>query len=595
MIEGCYCHACGESDGVTRIMMTMIPYFREVLISSFECGCDDCGWKNNEVQFGGELQARGCRFSLELACAADLDRQLIKSDTAAVALPSLDFEIPAGTQRGCVSTVEGMLSTAAHALRADQDARRAIDPVATAAIDDVIARLCLLAAGHESVFPFTLVLDDPAGNSFVENPRAPAADPRLAVEHYERTPSQDLAIGLQPARGVDLSRGAPDDADPAHRAPQPREAIAGVGALLAPAAAAGAGGGGDAAARGEAGDGAAAARDGGIGRREAMKLPINCPSCGREGDEVMCVTDIPHFKEVIIMAFDCEHCGYRSNDIKSASGTPARGAVARLVVESADDFARDVLKSETAGLSIPEIELEVAHGSLGGVYTTVEGLLEKVRDKIRGATCSAGDSADAAGGGAGGARERGAAAARAAARPPSARSSPRSTTSSRAGGCCSRSSCATCSPPRSSGRAARPQAAAARTRRCRARRAARGRGVRPHVGRGRGPRPARHAHRGLPGASRRPTRPTTPDKATLSAVAQPSPHQVDRVRRPPARCRARHRRRRRGRAPAPRPRARARARAADDAARATRPPRSTARGRASCRRRAASGTNAPAA
>ena len=90
-----------------------------------------------------------------------------------------EFEIPAGTQRGCVSTVEGMLSTAAAALRADQDARRAIDPVATAAIDDVIARLALLAAGHDAVFPFTLTLDDPAGNSFVETPSAPSADPHF--------------------------------------------------------------------------------------------------------------------------------------------------------------------------------------------------------------------------------------------------------------------------------------------------------------------------------------------------------------------------------------------------------------------------------
>ena len=95
VIEGCYCHACGESDGVTRIMMTMIPYFREVLISSFECGCDECGWKNNEVQFGGELQPRGCRYALELVERADLDRQLIKSDTAAVCSGDMDAGVGA--------------------------------------------------------------------------------------------------------------------------------------------------------------------------------------------------------------------------------------------------------------------------------------------------------------------------------------------------------------------------------------------------------------------------------------------------------------------------------------------------------------------
>ena len=42
------------------------------------------------------------------------------------------------------------------------------------------------------------------------------------------------------------------------------------------------------------------------------------------------------------------------------------------------DLKRDLFKSETAGLAIPEIELELACGTLGGVYTTVEGILEKI-------------------------------------------------------------------------------------------------------------------------------------------------------------------------------------------------------------------------
>jgi zinc finger protein len=40
-----------------------------------------------------------------------------------------------------------------------------------------------------------------------------------------------------------------------------------------------------------------------------------------------------------------------------------------------EDLKRDLFKSETAGISIPELELELAHGTLGGVYTTVEGVL----------------------------------------------------------------------------------------------------------------------------------------------------------------------------------------------------------------------------
>lgn len=46
-IKGSLCMACG-GDGTTRMLTTKIPFFREVILSSFEC--DDCHWRNNEVR-----------------------------------------------------------------------------------------------------------------------------------------------------------------------------------------------------------------------------------------------------------------------------------------------------------------------------------------------------------------------------------------------------------------------------------------------------------------------------------------------------------------------------------------------------------------
>jgi zinc finger protein len=54
---------CGES-GETRMMTTTIPFFREIIVCSFEC--TTCGEKNNEVIFGGALQERGIRYVLEV-------------------------------------------------------------------------------------------------------------------------------------------------------------------------------------------------------------------------------------------------------------------------------------------------------------------------------------------------------------------------------------------------------------------------------------------------------------------------------------------------------------------------------------------------
>jgi len=39
------------------------------------------------------------------------------------------------------------------------------------------------------------ILDDPSGNSFVENPFAPVKDDALDVLHYVRTRQQDIDIG----------------------------------------------------------------------------------------------------------------------------------------------------------------------------------------------------------------------------------------------------------------------------------------------------------------------------------------------------------------------------------------------------------------
>ena len=39
----------------------------------------------------------------------DLNRQIIKSDSGLIRIPEMDFEIPPMTQKGGISTIEGMM------------------------------------------------------------------------------------------------------------------------------------------------------------------------------------------------------------------------------------------------------------------------------------------------------------------------------------------------------------------------------------------------------------------------------------------------------------------------------------------------------
>ena len=65
-----------------------------------------------------------------------------------------------------------------------------------------------------------------------------------------------------------------------------------------------------------------------------------------------------------------------------------------LIVDCPDDLKRDVFKSESSMLMIPEIELELGYGTLGGVYTTVEGLLDKIVTNLKENNPFQGDSSE---------------------------------------------------------------------------------------------------------------------------------------------------------------------------------------------------------
>lgn len=44
--------------------------------------------------------------------------------------------------------------------------------------------------------PFTIVLDDPLANSYIQNLYAPDDDPNMTTEIYERTHDQNEELGL---------------------------------------------------------------------------------------------------------------------------------------------------------------------------------------------------------------------------------------------------------------------------------------------------------------------------------------------------------------------------------------------------------------
>ncbi|XP_066367499.1 LOW QUALITY PROTEIN: uncharacterized protein [Miscanthus floridulus] len=360
------CMRCGE-NGITRLLLTLIPHFREVVLMAFEC--PHCGERNNEIQFAGQLQPKGCCYSLEVPLGQSeiLNRQVVKSDSATIKIPELDFEIPPEAQRGTLSTVEGIIMRAVDELQALQDERKKVDPQKAEAIDQFLLKLRSLGSGEAA---FTFILDDPAGNSFIENPHAPSSDPLLSVRFYERTREQQAALGFL--------------AEPPTE--QPGEAVlpASVnsdGLQSVPHGSVGAVAGRRAIAQGSP-DEVAAALCRYSAPEEVDTLPSTCGACGTECVTRFFATKIPYFWEVIVMATTCDMCGYRNSELKPGGEIPAKGKKITLRVQKARDLTRDVIKSDSASVKVPELELELSCGTLGGMVTTVEGLIVKICEAL---------------------------------------------------------------------------------------------------------------------------------------------------------------------------------------------------------------------
>ncbi|EJU03797.1 zf-ZPR1-domain-containing protein [Dacryopinax primogenitus] len=348
------------------MLLTSIPYFREVIVMSFRC--EHCGNQNNEIQSASTIRERGTVYTVKVLNQGDLDRQLVKAETATVMIPEFDLTIP--PHRGQLTTIEGILRDTMQDLGGDQPLRRIQDPPTYEKIESLLQRLKEVVPddddeaaptmkerkAEDPIKPFTVILDDPAGSSFLEF-KDSMADPKWTLREYARTSEQNISLGLIKPENAEQERLTQKEGPPN---PDDEDEL--------PA-------------------------------EEVFVFPGICSSCGHQVDTRMKKVNIPYFKDIIIMSTNCDICGYRDNEVKSGGAISDKGRRITLKVEDAEDLSRDILKSETCGLQIPEIDLVLHAGTLGGRFTTVEGILTQVYDELnekvfRGDSVGAADSSD---------------------------------------------------------------------------------------------------------------------------------------------------------------------------------------------------------
>lgn len=260
--------------------------------------CEHCGTQNNEVQSAGTIRGilhtlmieecllsiylpsdHGTAYTVCILSREDLDRQLVKSPTCTVIIPEYELTIP--PSKGQLTTVEGLLRNIVADLGADQPLRRIENEDAYKKIQSLLDAFKDIIgddgdeeenAGpvkksdektHLPLKPFTVKLDDPAGNSFVEFVGS-MSDPKWNLRTYKRTKEQNVELGLVAADG-EAEDSEKDGSGPTRltNSDQADDVL---------------GGGFD------------------QGNEEIFIFPGTCSSCGAPLDTLMKKVNIPYFK-----------------------------------------------------------------------------------------------------------------------------------------------------------------------------------------------------------------------------------------------------------------------------------------------------------
>lgn len=332
-----FCASC-EGQGMTRLLLCSIPFFKDIVVMSFSC--DNCGFKNNEVQSAGSLAEKGVKITLKVTGPELLSREIVKSEWAVIRIPEIEFEIPATSQKAYFSTVEGVLEKAYDELTWLQPERRISDPLTAQKIDDFLERLNELRLSTRS---FTIELDDPSGNSYISHDynkyQLGLHDPSLTIVNYPRTRQQMIDMGyLAEDQEEEEEKKTEENPEVPNKEVNPME--------------------------------------------EAVEMPTRCFACFKEGTVKMCTTNIPHFKNTVVMAFNCEFCGAKSNEVKGGGGISEKAKKITLKVVGPLDFSRFIIKSDSAYLAIPELGLELSSGTLGSMVSTLDGILTRIHEEL---------------------------------------------------------------------------------------------------------------------------------------------------------------------------------------------------------------------
>jgi zinc finger protein len=170
------CPVCHTGNLVVRSMLYSVPFFNE--LAMFMVHCPECGFSHNDV-FSAE-QRKPSRFTLYVDDVSLLNVRVVRSGSCTYRFPEWGIDVEPGPAADAfISNVEGLLfrvrsvvETAGRFAELEKERMRAAE-----ILEEMEAAL-------RGEFPFTLVMEDPAGVSGI------LPDDMTIVRYEELTPEE---------------------------------------------------------------------------------------------------------------------------------------------------------------------------------------------------------------------------------------------------------------------------------------------------------------------------------------------------------------------------------------------------------------------
>ncbi len=154
---GIVCPSCNEANLLVRSMLYSIPFFNELAMFSMEC--PSCNFSHSDV-FSAE-QRKPARFTLHVDNPALLRARVVRSGSGTFRFLEFGIDVePGPTAESFITNVEGVLQRTMSVV--ETAIGFAEKPEEKAKGAEILEQMNRAIEGD---FPFTLVIEDPAGVS----------------------------------------------------------------------------------------------------------------------------------------------------------------------------------------------------------------------------------------------------------------------------------------------------------------------------------------------------------------------------------------------------------------------------------------------